>query len=229
MTTRHAVYLEIASKRSFACAVDWPGWSRGGRSEEEALAALVAYGPRYGATLEASTPFTPPADVRDLDVVARVVGGSGTEFGVPGAITPLDERPVDDTELGRQRALLEAAWRAFDAATAAAATSVLRKGPRGGGRDLPKMVWHVLDAERAYLNSLGVRYAAPQDDDPAAAMELLRAASLKALTARARGTPLENPRGTKRPWPPRYFVRRSAWHALDHAWEIEDRAEPAAD
>ena len=25
-------------------------------------------------------------------------------------------------------------------------------------------------------------------------------------------------------WSPRYLVRRSAWHALDHAWEIQDRA-----
>jgi hypothetical protein len=24
-------------------------------------------------------------------------------------------------------------------------------------------------------------------------------------------------------WPPRYVVRRAAWHVLDHAWEIEDR------
>ena len=23
---------------------------------------------------------------------------------------------------------------------------------------------------------------------------------------------------------PRYFVRRAAWHVLDHAWELEDRA-----
>ena len=32
------------------------------------------------------------------------------------------------------------------------------------------------------------------------------------------GTP---PDGGK--WPPRYAARRIAWHALDHAWEIEDR------
>jgi len=25
-------------------------------------------------------------------------------------------------------------------------------------------------------------------------------------------------------WPPRYAARRIAWHALDHAWEIEDRS-----
>jgi hypothetical protein len=24
-------------------------------------------------------------------------------------------------------------------------------------------------------------------------------------------------------WSARYFARRSAWHLLDHAWEIEDR------
>jgi hypothetical protein len=30
------------------------------------------------------------------------------------------------------------------------------------------------------------------------------------------------PRGGIR-WPARYYVRRAAWHVLDHAWEIEDR------
>jgi hypothetical protein len=25
-------------------------------------------------------------------------------------------------------------------------------------------------------------------------------------------------------WPPRYAARRIAWHALDHAWEIEDKS-----
>ncbi len=29
-------------------------------------------------------------------------------------------------------------------------------------------------------------------------------------------------------WPVRYATRRLAWHVLDHAWEIEDRTEPAA-
>jgi hypothetical protein len=24
-------------------------------------------------------------------------------------------------------------------------------------------------------------------------------------------------------WPVAYVIRRTAWHALDHAWEIEDR------
>jgi len=25
-------------------------------------------------------------------------------------------------------------------------------------------------------------------------------------------------------WPPRYAAARIAWHALDHAWEIEDKS-----
>ncbi len=28
---------------------------------------------------------------------------------------------------------------------------------------------------------------------------------------------------------PRYAARRIAWHALDHAWEVEDRTEPATE
>ena len=37
----------------------------------------------------------------------------------------------------------------------------------------------------------------------------------------ASGSPLAG-----RHWPQRYAVRRIAWHALDHTWEIEDRIEP---
>jgi hypothetical protein len=46
---------------------------------------------------------------------------------------------------------------------------------------------------------------------------------LDGLTAAAQGKiPAQGPRGGKR-WSPRYFVRRVAWHVLDHAWELEDR------
>ena len=55
-------------------------------------------------------------------------------------------------------------------------------------------------------------------------LAVIRATALDALVARAEGTPVADPRNTLRPWSPRYFVRRSAWHALDHAWEIEDRS-----
>jgi hypothetical protein len=51
----------------------------------------------------------------------------------------------------------------------------------------------------------------------------VRDAALATLEALARGDDPEDPSAVKRRWSPRYFVRRSAWHAVDHAWELEDR------
>jgi hypothetical protein len=48
----------------------------------------------------------------------------------------------------------------------------------------------------------------------------MRAAMLDTLRAAREGGPL----GGRR-WPARYAAHRIAWHALDHAWEIEDRTE----
>jgi hypothetical protein len=50
-----------------------------------------------------------------------------------------------------------------------------------------------------------------------------RQAILAGLEAADKGElPEKGPRGGIL-WPARYFVRRVAWHVLDHAWEIEDR------
>ena len=221
-----AVYLEIGPKRTFASAVEWPGWSRSGRGEDEALTALAAYSQRYAAvTAGSGLAFDSSTD---FEVVERLEGGSGTDFGVPSRAPRADERPLNDAELDRQSRLLAASWAAFDAAWHEAddAGVELRKGPRGGGRDLPKMENHVLEAEEAYLAQLGSRWPRIPGATVADRMAVVRATALDALAARARGQPIADPRQTKRPWSPRYFTRRSAWHALDHAWEIEDRSTP---
>jgi hypothetical protein len=221
------VYLERGEKRVFAGAVDWPGWSRSGRTDDEALDALVTYADRYAAIAKrASVRFRKPRTATDLEVVERLKGGGGTDFGVPGATPAADKRGLDAKELRRQRALLEAAWATFDATADAAAGIALRKGPRGGGRDLRKIVRHVLEAEQAYIHELGARYTAPS----AGVDELMadvRREALELLVSVAGGDePEPGPRRKSPFWRPRYFVRRSAWHALDHAWEIEDRAAP---
>ena len=33
------------------------------------------------------------------------------------------------------------------------------------------------------------------------------------------------PAATGSSWMPAYFLRRAAWHVLDHAWEIQDKSE----
>ncbi len=64
-----AVYLEVAAKRVFACALEWPGWCRSGKTEELALATLFDYAPRYAAVpARAGIRFPAGAAIR-LEVV----------------------------------------------------------------------------------------------------------------------------------------------------------------
>jgi hypothetical protein len=216
------VYLEVGSKRVFAGAIEWPGWCRSGRDEESALETFAAYRSRYGAAIgHARQSFD--ARASSYRVVERLKGNATTDFGAPSAAPKADERRLRDPDLKRQRRLLEACWRALDEAAEAHVTTALRKGPRGGGRELDAIVSHVLEADRAYLTRLGAPYR-NAGGDVAHEMNGLRAWILDALDGRAHGEPPPKPPRSGIVWSPRYFVRRSAWHALDHAWEIEDRA-----
>ena len=211
------VSIEHTSRRTFASAIDWPGWSRSGKTEEASLEALAAYAGRYRAVAEeAGVPFRAEVRVDDLEVVERTAGGAGTEFGVPSHPSTSDARPVDADEAARLAGLVEAAWAIFDR-TAAAAPEALRKGPRGGGRDTSKVVEHVTMADHAYSREIGLKLPEPKDR---AAVEAMRAAVLEVLRQASDGSPLAGRR-----WPLRYAAHRIAWHALDHAWEIEDRTE----
>jgi hypothetical protein len=215
------VAIEAARKKAFATAVDWPGWSRSGKTPALALEALAAYATRYATVAaEAGEPFPPgPLAVDDFRVVEEAAGGSGTEFGVPSRITDADRRRTTATEGDRLRRLVAAAWTTFDN-VAATAPAELRKGPRGGGRDRDKMIGHVVEADGAYAREIGLRLEAPVPGDRAA-VEAMRAAVLEAIGAPSDGSPLAD-----RKWTARYAASRIAWHALDHAWEMEDRSEP---
>jgi hypothetical protein len=219
-----AVYLEVGAKRVFAGALEWPGWSRSGRDEDAALDALLAYGPRYRKAVGGVARDLVLPDTRSgLDVRERLEGNATTDFGAPGISPAADARPIDAPELERRVGLLQASWRAFDRAVRAATGAELAKGPRGGGRELEGIERHVVEAEAGYLRALGARYAG---DDALRASDAgaVRQAVLDALAAAPRSGPApRGPRGGKR-WTVRFFIRRAAWHLLDHAWEIEDRA-----
>jgi hypothetical protein len=213
VSRRIAVALESTPKKTFATAVDWPGWSRSGKSAALALEALAAYAARYRPIAAAAG----EALATDLafEVVETATGGAGTEFGVPSRVTDADRRPTSLDEADRLARLVRAAWDHFDR-TAAAAPDELRKGPRGGGRDTAKMVGHVLEADHAYAREIGLRVRPPTDDE---AIAVMRAAVLEVLRRPSDGSPLADRR-----WTARYAAGRIAWHALDHAWEIEDRS-----
>lgn len=220
MTRAHLrIAEEIGAKKAFAWAIDWPGWARSGKTAEVARTALIGYAPRYAAVAGLAHLEVPDVNDAALDVVESVPGGSGTEFGVPSTITDADREPVVGAEAERLADLVAAAWTLFDR-VAAASPALLRKGPRGGGRDRDKMISHVIEADHAYAREIGVRLPEPRLRDREA-VEAERAAMLEVLRRPSNGGPLAD-----RKWTQRYAARRIAWHALDHAWEMEDRSEP---
>ena len=226
LSNRTDVYLEAGQKRVFACAVDWPGWARGGRDESGALQALLDYAPRYARILDnARIDFAAPTDVAAFTVVERLTGNATTDFGAPDMAPASDAREIDEAELQRVTALLKAYWQALDAAVQAADGKELRKGPRGGGRNVEGIVRHVMGADHNYLARLAWKIKAEKGAGLNAELAEMRQAVLDALAAAVRdGLPERGPRGGAI-WLPRYFVRRAAWHVIDHTWEIEDRAE----
>jgi hypothetical protein len=208
------VVLEVGAKRVFASALDWPGWSRSGRDERAALEALAQHAPRYAVVArQARVPFR----AGDLDVVERVPGDATTDFGAPSRAASEESRALKPADARRLIALLDAAWTVFDHVVAGA-PATLRKGPRGGGRDRDAIVDHLLGAEHAYAPKVGVRLPQPRLGQT---KEILakRAAITAAIEAGMTGG------GTETAWPARYAARRIAWHALDHAWEIENRTD----
>jgi hypothetical protein len=223
---KHDIYLEVGSKRVFACSVKWPGWCRSGPDEASALQALLDWGPRYAAVIRsARLGFEVPTRVEELRVVERLRGNATTDFGAPGVVPSIDHASADAGDCAQLEKVIRAGWRALDAARKRATGKVLSKGPRGGGRELDAIVRHVVEADRGYLNALG--WKARSSEGAADLVAETRKAIIEGLRASSRGEiPEIGPRGGRR-WPARYFVRRVAWHTIAHAWEIERRIVPA--
>jgi hypothetical protein len=212
---RVPVAIEVGQKRTFVWGVDWPGWCRSGKGDEGAMEALLAAAPRYAEVARQAGLRFPSVAIGDLQVVSSVPGSSGTDFGVPSMVIDADRRAVRADEAEGLVGLVKASWEVFDRISAAAPEE-LRKGPRGGGRDTTKIIAHVNEADHAYAREMGLRLSPPHDRP---GVEAIRAAMLEVLHRTSDGSPL-----AERRWPPRYAARRIAWHALDHAWEIEDRS-----
>jgi hypothetical protein len=213
---RLEVVIEAGDKKVFSSALDWPGWSRSAKTRDEAIERLLEYAPRYAPIAKVAGLDFPESF--DVEVVQRLEGGSGTDFGVPSRIHEPDHAPVTKAGAERLARIVESAWQHFDR-VAKGAPAELRKGPRGGGRDRDKMVGHVIESDWYYARELGMKLKAPNPDDRAV-VKAMRDAMLEILRQPSDGSPLAG-----RTWTPRYAARRIAWHSIDHAWEMEDRSE----
>jgi hypothetical protein len=204
------VLVESTATKSFASALDWPGWSRSGKTADASLVALAASRSRYATVLERCDVRAPAGAI---EVIGEVAGDSTTAFGAPSRFLDDEARALSNGERIRYAAILSVCWALCDERIAAAGE--LRSGPRGGGRDAVQIREHVRGAEIPYARKLGLRVAAFEADDDESC-ELLRARVLRVITGAERAD-------RDGAWPVRYAARCFAWHALDHAWEIEDR------
>jgi len=218
MTDRLGVILEMGkSRRVVAGATDWPGLDRWGTSEADALDKLSSYVPRYAAAAERAGMGGEFARARDMDVVERVPGSSSTDFWGVAHVPSKRERDVlGSADLERRLDLLQACWAYFDD-TAARVSDELRPGSRGGGRTRDEIIRHVYLTEPDQF-SRKVEVRTPFDvvltPDGLAAHRQAYLDAIRAYNAQGKAA---------RSWPIQFLVRRTAHHAMDHAWEMEDR------
>ncbi len=212
---RIGVFVEAGKTRVFASAVDWPGWARRAKTEELAVAALGEYRLRYELVVRRARLVLPDGE---FAVTGRLSGVAKlADFGALSGMAAGEEEPISAEEGGRLAALLEAAWDELDVA-AAVAPAVLPKGPRGGGRDTDAILEHVTETELMHAAKLGLKLPRPKPSGRAAS-EWLRSAVPAALRSG-----LADSVGANASWPARYVIRRSGWHLLDHAWELQDKS-----
>jgi hypothetical protein len=206
-------------KKVAAFAIDWPGWSRGGKTGPAAVDLLEAYRDRYRpitriAGLEAEFDAT-----GELEIVEDHVGVGSTDFwGISFAPSSFEQAPMPEDELDRKLALLRASWRYFDEVAARVSPEMLR-GPRGGGRNRDEIIRHTLGWERADLvKRVGVvaEPVVPPTPEGFRSHRDEYVAALRTYNAEGRLA-----RG--RNWTIALLLRHTAFHVLDHAWEMEDK------
>jgi hypothetical protein len=205
-------------KRVVACAFDWPGWDRSAKTEDEALAVLESYRPRFAPVAGLAGLGDEFAEAGRFEVVERLPGIGTTDFyGLSGVPAAAEHDAMSAAACERKIAILRATWAYCDAA-ASRVSAELRKGPRGGGRERDEIYRHVNGWEIYDLaKKVGVQWPVETREDPSA-LGAYREAFVDAIRDRcARGEAMA------RTWTLQFLIRRCAWHQLDHAWEMEDR------
>jgi hypothetical protein len=218
MTDRLRVILEIGKKRRVvAGAMDWPGLDRWGTSEDDALAKLESYLPRYADVTERAGLAKTFARSREVEIVERVPGSSSTDFwGIAHVPSEIEREVLPEPDLERRLTLLQACWAQFDDVTKRI-TADLLPGSRGGGRTREQIIRHVYANEpEQFSRKIEVRTPKEVVLTPGG-LAAHRQEYLDAIRAyNADGKPA-------RTWPIQFLIRRTAHHVMDHAWELEDR------
>ena len=203
-------------KKVVAVAPDWPGLERGATTGEAAIERLLSYVPRYATVTKLAGMEAAFATITGVDVVERYPGTGSTDFwGISYAFSGIDRQDMSGEALERELALMRACWAFFDGVLSRVSAE-MQRGPRGGGRDRDHIVRHTFRTEQDWATKLGV--LTPQDavltDEGLNAHRDAYCNAIRALHSQSK---------MARTWPLRYLIRHTAYHTLDHAWEMEDK------
>ena len=219
MPVRTVVERGLKGKRAVAFALDWPGWSRGAKTAELALETLESYRDRYRPVADLAGLAADFDAAGRLEIVEDRVGTGSTDFwGISFSPSSSEHGPLDDADLERRITILRACWAFFDG-VAARVSAEMRKGPRGGGRDRNRIIRHTIRTESEdFAKQVGIRIP----EEGALSPEGLRKHRedyVEAMRAYNAGRVERRMRS----WTLPFLIRHSAFHTLDHAWEMEDK------
>jgi hypothetical protein len=215
------VTLEIGpkGKKVAAVAPDWPGLERGAKTGEDAIERLLSYVPRYATVTKLAGMEAAFANLTDADVVEQYPGTGSTDFwGISFAFSSIDQEAMPGEALERELTLMRACWAFFDDVRSRVSAE-MQRGPRGGGRDRDRMVRHTFAAELDWAKKLDV--LTPLDemltDEGLIAHRDAYCNAIRDYHSQGKLA------GNIAKWPLRYLIRHTAYHTLDHAWEMEDK------
>jgi hypothetical protein len=205
-------------RKAVAFGLDWPGWSRGANSADLALETLESYRERYRPIAGLGGMAREFDAAGPLEIVEDRVGTGSTDFwGISFSPCAAEQEPMGETELERGITLLRACWTYFDG-VAARVSADMRKGPRGGGRDRDQIIGHTIRTESEdFAKRIGLRIPERAAMTPDG-LRQHRESYVAAMRAYNDG---EGKR--MRSWTLAFLIRQSAYHTLDHAWEMEDK------
>ena len=218
MTDHIRVTLEIGpkGKKVVAVAPDWPGLERGATTGQAAIERLLSYVPRYAMVTKLAGMEAAFATIPVVDVVEQYPGTGSTDFwGISFAFSSIDQQAISGEVLERDLTLMRACWAFFDGVRSRVSAE-MRRGPRGGGRDRDRIVRHTVAVELDWAKMLGL--LTPQEAElTGEELKAHRDAYCDAIRA------FHFQSKMARKWPLRYLIRHTAYHTLDHAWEMEDK------
>lgn len=155
--------------------------------------------------------------ISNVNVVEQYQGTGSTDFwAISFAFSSIDGQDMSSEELERDLTLMQACWTFFDDVRLRVSAE-MQKGPRGGGRDRDRIVRHTLGAEQEWAVKVGVHTpqgAVVTDEEGLKAYRDAYRTAIRTFHSDGK---------TARTWPLRYLIRHSAYHTMDHAWEMEDK------